>query len=360
MKIAGISSKKLGDFNEGLLDNRNLYNDKELIDEGELDWYDYGFRNYDPQIGRFPQLDPLTHDYPELTNYQYASNDPIANIDLDGLEGVDAVFQGAKNALQQGVTAIAHPLAKAASVGMSGLSMASLAINAVKIAAIIVNSQIASQTLNQGLSNIGVQKQLTDATLNFYEQHKNEMSIADLLVLAAHTNNYFKGLNLMAWWARNDFIKLNRVVINNVNLQPDVQVQIVQAGIEDSQEGFAGIMREGANTGIFISGAGLFPNVGAGPKAPMFNSRIQQGIVNSRAVQGSAKRFVSKIPANSKASVTTEKLSDGGYLFSASSPGRVPGSRAIYQKWINSSGQTVKYLKTTFGPTGNIIHIKPK
>jgi len=90
LKIAGISSKKLGDPNEGLLDNKNLYNDKELFDDADLDWYDYGFRNYDPQIGRFPQLDPLTDDYPELTNYQYASNDPIANVDVDGLEGVDA------------------------------------------------------------------------------------------------------------------------------------------------------------------------------------------------------------------------------------------------------------------------------
>ncbi len=68
LKMAGISSKKLGDPNEGLLDNKNLYNDKELIDEADLDWYDYGFRNYDPQIGRFVQLDPLTDEYPELMN----------------------------------------------------------------------------------------------------------------------------------------------------------------------------------------------------------------------------------------------------------------------------------------------------
>ena len=87
LKIAAISSKKLGDTNEGGLDNKNLYNDKELFDDGELNWYDYGFRNYDPQIGRFTQLDPLTDDYPELTPYQYASNDPITNIDIDGLEG---------------------------------------------------------------------------------------------------------------------------------------------------------------------------------------------------------------------------------------------------------------------------------
>jgi hypothetical protein len=46
---------------------------------------------YDAQIGRFPQLDPLTDDYPYLTPYQYASNDPITNIDIDGLEGGSAV-----------------------------------------------------------------------------------------------------------------------------------------------------------------------------------------------------------------------------------------------------------------------------
>ncbi len=69
-----------------MLDNKNLYNDKELIDEADLDWYDYGFRNYDPQIGRFTQLDPLTDDYPELTPYQYASCEPIGNVDVDGLE----------------------------------------------------------------------------------------------------------------------------------------------------------------------------------------------------------------------------------------------------------------------------------
>lgn len=86
LKIAGISSKKLGDSFEGLLKNNNLYNDKELFDDGDLNWYDYGFRNYDPQIGRFMQLDPLTDDYPELTPYQYAGCEPVANVDLDGLE----------------------------------------------------------------------------------------------------------------------------------------------------------------------------------------------------------------------------------------------------------------------------------
>jgi|GEM_PF-928933 len=98
LKIAGISSKVLPDPNEGFVQNKNLYNDKELIDEADLDWYDYGFRNYDPQIGRFTQLDPLTDDYRDLTPYQYASDEPIANIDLDGLEGDLASVAGSAGA----------------------------------------------------------------------------------------------------------------------------------------------------------------------------------------------------------------------------------------------------------------------
>lgn len=37
-------------------------------------------------VQRFLSVDPLTKSYPELTPYQFASNTPIAAIDLDGLE----------------------------------------------------------------------------------------------------------------------------------------------------------------------------------------------------------------------------------------------------------------------------------
>jgi RHS repeat-associated protein len=47
---------------------------------------DYGMRIYDPRLGRFLSVDPLTKKYPELTPYQFASNTPIQGIDLDGLE----------------------------------------------------------------------------------------------------------------------------------------------------------------------------------------------------------------------------------------------------------------------------------
>jgi RHS repeat-associated protein len=87
LKIASICSRRLGDANEGTIKNNYLYNDKELFDDGRLNWYDYGFRNYDPQIGRFAQMDPITDYIPSVSPYQYAFNDPVTNIDKDGLIG---------------------------------------------------------------------------------------------------------------------------------------------------------------------------------------------------------------------------------------------------------------------------------
>jgi len=59
-------------------------NDNEV--KGEGNQQDYGMRIYDPRLGRFLSVDLLTPNYPMLTPYQFASNTPIAAIDLDGLE----------------------------------------------------------------------------------------------------------------------------------------------------------------------------------------------------------------------------------------------------------------------------------
>jgi RHS repeat-associated protein len=67
------------------------FNGKELDKSNEFgtaNVYDYGFRIYNPSIGRFLSVDPLTRSYPELTPYQFASNTPLMAIDLDGLEAI--------------------------------------------------------------------------------------------------------------------------------------------------------------------------------------------------------------------------------------------------------------------------------
>ncbi|WP_066405357.1 RHS repeat-associated core domain-containing protein [Flavisolibacter tropicus] len=60
------------------------FNGKE--NDKESGTQDYGLRIYNPALGRFLSVDPLTKSYPMLTPYQFASNSPIDGIDLDGLE----------------------------------------------------------------------------------------------------------------------------------------------------------------------------------------------------------------------------------------------------------------------------------
>jgi RHS repeat-associated protein len=50
--------------------------------------YDYGFRIYNPSIGRFLSADPLAKSFPWNSPYSYAENDVMRCIDLDGLEKV--------------------------------------------------------------------------------------------------------------------------------------------------------------------------------------------------------------------------------------------------------------------------------
>ena len=59
-------------------------NDNEV--KGEGNQQDYGMRIYDPRLGRFLSMDPLSRFYPWYTPYQFAGNDVIRNIDLDGGE----------------------------------------------------------------------------------------------------------------------------------------------------------------------------------------------------------------------------------------------------------------------------------
>jgi RHS repeat-associated protein len=74
-------------------DNKYLYNGKEMQEDAiggvGLDWYDYGARFYDPQIGRWHSVDPLGenghHDY---TPYAYVYNNPLIFIDPLGLDSI--------------------------------------------------------------------------------------------------------------------------------------------------------------------------------------------------------------------------------------------------------------------------------
>lgn len=86
-----------GSLQPGRYTGGNLYrygfNGKENDNEvkGNGNQQDYGYRIYDPRLGKFLSVDPLSPDYPWYTPYQFAGNKPIWAIDLDGLE--ELVYQ---------------------------------------------------------------------------------------------------------------------------------------------------------------------------------------------------------------------------------------------------------------------------
>ena len=66
------------------------YNGKEKDNEvnGSGNEYDYGFRVYNPRLGRFLSVDPLAPEYPEWSAYPFAMNRVVDGVDRDGLEWV--------------------------------------------------------------------------------------------------------------------------------------------------------------------------------------------------------------------------------------------------------------------------------
>jgi RHS repeat-associated protein len=90
LEIPGLNSKAVG-FGTNP-QNRDKYNGKELQskefnDGSGLEDYDFGARNYDPQIGRWFNIDPLSDVSRRWSPYCYVYNNPLIFTDPNGMFG---------------------------------------------------------------------------------------------------------------------------------------------------------------------------------------------------------------------------------------------------------------------------------
>ena len=82
----GLNMQGHWDFDFPQIGTTNDYqfNGKELNEDYELNWIDYGARFYDPALARWGQVDPLASKYQSFSTYNYVLNNPINFIDPDG------------------------------------------------------------------------------------------------------------------------------------------------------------------------------------------------------------------------------------------------------------------------------------
>ena len=64
------------------------FNGKEWQDELNLSWLDYGWRMYDPQIGRWHGIDKHAENYISWSPFHYGANNPVTVVELDGNKGL--------------------------------------------------------------------------------------------------------------------------------------------------------------------------------------------------------------------------------------------------------------------------------
>jgi RHS repeat-associated protein len=96
LRMEGICSKVANSLTNKYQYSGKEIQSKEFSDGSGLELYDFGARNYDPQIGRWHNPDPMADKWNSYSPYNYAVNNPINVIDPDGKDAVYAYDEETK------------------------------------------------------------------------------------------------------------------------------------------------------------------------------------------------------------------------------------------------------------------------
>jgi RHS repeat-associated protein len=84
LTMAGISSKAANT----IPNKENTFQEQRFDDDLGINYIQFKYRSHDPQIGRFIQIDPLSHNYRYNSTYAFSENRVTDGRELEGLEYV--------------------------------------------------------------------------------------------------------------------------------------------------------------------------------------------------------------------------------------------------------------------------------
>jgi RHS repeat-associated protein len=96
--MSGIASKAAGE----LKNKEKTYQGQRFDDDLGINWVQFKWRNHDPQIGRFIEIDPLSEDYEYNSTYAFSENMVVSHFELEGLEAADFRIERDLNDVQSG------------------------------------------------------------------------------------------------------------------------------------------------------------------------------------------------------------------------------------------------------------------
>jgi RHS repeat-associated protein len=92
LTMSGISSKAANT----LQNKEKTFQGQQIDDDLGLNWIQFKWRNHDPQIGRFIEIDPLSEKYEYNSTYAFSENKVTGHVELEGLEAVPIPYNRPK------------------------------------------------------------------------------------------------------------------------------------------------------------------------------------------------------------------------------------------------------------------------